>query len=134
MAKSKRLWSDVCILVDDNSDTESEEYPGGRGGDEEDTITAGFNNDDTEVGTNTLASSTVAASATPAPISSVVKGRGGAAPTWEGVSVLADDADTLDSVPPPAAPGANSPQPGANSKAAAILLDTTPIATTSSKQ
>jgi hypothetical protein len=140
MAKSKRLWSDVCILVDESDTDSSSEYQGEGEGD---TTTAGYdNNDDTEVGTNTVTSSTAAAVAAAPPstmIGSVVKpgrGGGGATPTtttaWEGVSLLADDAETLDSVtagPSPAPSRAHSPLPGANNgNKAILLLDTvTPI-------
>jgi hypothetical protein len=96
MAKSKRLWEDVCILVDE-SDTESSgsEY---HKGEEEGSTIAGYskNNDDMEVGTNTNSSSS---KALPPPIlppmSSIVKGR--TTTTWGGVSALGtDEVETVD--------------------------------------
>lgn len=77
MAKSKRLWDDVCILVEDDSDTES-------------------STNCREEGTGCVDDNgnTVDDSKTDPPMSSVVGGR----PMWEGgVSVLADDVEAMES-------------------------------------
>jgi hypothetical protein len=94
MAKSKCLWEDVVILVDE-SDTESERSECYQGGEEGTTLAGDRNNDDTEVGTNTVSSST----ALPPPIlPPMVKAGRAPTTTWEGVSVFGiDDVETVES-------------------------------------